>query len=80
MVRQVFHIDLDAFFVAVERVFDPSLNGKPVAVGGEPGGRGVVACASYEARTYGLRAGMPLTQAQRLCPQAIFIPGRYSRY
>ena len=80
MARRIFHVDLDAFFVAVERALDPSLDGKPVAVGGEPGGRGVVACASYEARAYGLKAGMPLTQALRLCPHAIFIPGRYSRY
>ncbi len=80
MVRRIFHVDLDAFFVAVERSLDSSLVGKPVVVGGVPGGRGVVACASYEARAYGLRAGMPLYQSQRLCPKAIFVPGRYSRY
>ncbi len=74
------HIDLDAFFVSVEQVDDPSLKGKPVVVGGRPQGRGVVASASYEARAFGLRAGMPLVTASRLCPQAIFIQGSFPRY
>ena len=78
--RRIFHIDLDAFFVAVERALDPSLEGVPVAVGGEAGSRGVVACASYEARTYGLHAGMPLKTAQRLCPHAIYLSGKYAHY
>ena len=78
--RRIFHIDLDAFFVAVERTLDPSLEGVPVAVGGEAGSRGVVACASYEARTYGLHAGMPLKTAQRLCPHAIHLSGKYAHY
>ena len=77
---RIFHVDLDAFFVAVERVLDPSLEGIPVAVGGEVGSRGVVACASYEARAYGLHAGMPLKTAQRLCPHAVYLPGKYARY
>ena len=77
---RVFHVDLDAFFVAVERVLDPSLEGIPVAVGGEVGSRGVVACASYEARAYGLHAGMPLKTAQRLCPHAVYLPGKYAHY
>ena len=66
--------------MAVERALDPALEGKPVVVGGEPGARGVVACASYEARAYGLHAGMPISQAQRLCPQAVYLKGRFARY
>ncbi len=80
MARRIFHLDLDAFFVSVERALDPSLRGKPVAVGGDPRYRGVVACASYEARKFGLKAGMPLSRAKSLCPHAIFIPGRYHYY
>jgi len=74
------HIDLDAFFVSVEEVLNPELRGKPVVVGGKPGGRGVVASASYEARAFGLHAGMPLITACRLCPQAIFIEGSFPKY
>jgi DNA polymerase-4 len=74
------HIDLDAFFVSVEQVLNPELKGKPVVVGGKPERRGVVAAASYEARTFGLHAGMPLITASRLCPQAIFIEGSFPRY
>ena len=74
------HIDLDAFFVSVEQTLRPELKGKPVVVGGRPDRRGVVASASYEARVFGLHAGMPLATAHRLCPQAIFIEGSFSRY
>jgi DNA polymerase-4 len=78
--RCIFHIDLDAFFVSVEQALDPGLKGKPVIVGGDPEHRGVVASASYEARPFGIHAGMPLSRARRLCPQAIFIRANFSRY
>jgi DNA polymerase-4 len=80
MARRIIHIDLDAFFVSVEQRENPQLKGKPVVVGGRPQGRGVVASASYEARAFGLHAGMPLTTASRLCPQAIFIEGSFPKY
>jgi len=80
MARQIMHIDMDAFFVSVEQALNPDLKGKPVVVGGRPERRGVVAAASYEARTFGLHSGMPLATASRLCPQAIFIEGNFTRY
>lgn len=75
-----FHLDLDAFFISVERILDPSLNGKPVIVGGDPKGRGVVAACSYEAREYGLHSAMPIRKAYQLCPQGIYIRGHYEEY
>ena len=80
MTRRIMHIDLDAFFVSVEQALKPELKGKPVVVGGRPDRRGVVASASYEARAFGLHAGMPLATAVRLCPQATFIEGNFTRY
>ena len=80
MNRRIFHIDLDAFFVSVEQALNPNLQGKPVVVGGRPDRRGVVASASYEARKFGIRAGMPLIKGYHLCPQAIFIQGNFPRY
>ncbi len=79
-VRRVIHADLDAFFVSVEQALDHSLRGKPVVVGGKPEGRGVVASASYEARAFGIKAGMPVATAHRLCPHAIFMSGKFPRY
>ena len=80
MSRTIMHVDLDAFFVSVEQAVSPELMGKPVIVGGKPDRRGVVASASYEARRYGIHAGMPLVTAHRLCPEAIFIEGSYTKY
>lgn len=78
--RQIIHLDLDAFFCSVEELLNPEIRGKRIIVGGDPRGRGVVSAASYAARQYGVHSAMPLREAARLCPDAIFLPTRHREY
>lgn len=78
--RKIIHVDMDAFYAAVEQRDNPELRGKPVCVGGGPHGRGVVQTCSYEARKYGIHSAMSSSKAIRLCPHAIFVPPRFDVY
>jgi DNA polymerase IV len=78
--KYIAHLDLDCFFVSVERIKNPDLMGKPVVVGGSATGRGVVASASYEARAFGVHSAMPTARAQRLCPNLIVVRGSHGEY
>lgn len=83
MSRTILHLDMDAFFAAVEQLDHPQYRGKPVIVGADPKGgrgRGVVATASYEARKYGVHSALPISQAFKRCPHGIYVRGRYKRY
>src|SRR5204862_356687 len=78
--RRIIHIDMDAFYASVESRDDPSLRGKPLAVGGSPTSRGVVMAANYEARAFGVRSAIPMARAVRLCPQLAIVRPDFARY
>ena len=80
MQRIIFHVDMDAFFAAVEQRDNPQYRGKPLIVGAKPGNRGVVSTASYEARKFGIHSAMPINEAFSRCPQGIFITPRMEVY
>src|SRR5688572_17879083 len=78
--RRILHVDMDAFYASVEQRDDPGLRGRPVAVGGDPDKRGVVAAASYEARTFGVRSAIPMAKAVRLCPSLVIVRPDFTKY
>jgi DNA polymerase-4 len=78
--RAIVHVDMDAFYASVEQRDRPELRGRPVIVGADPKGRGVVSAASYEARVFGVRSAMPISKAYRLCPQGVYLPVDMKRY
>ena len=78
--RRIIHLDMDAFYASVEQRDDPALRGRPVAVGGRPESRGVVAAASYEARAFGVRSAMPMARAVRLCPELAIVRPDFAKY
>ena len=80
MSRVILHMDMDAFYASVEVHDDPSLAGKPLIIGALPSERGVVSTCSYEARPYGVRSGMSIKEAYRLCPNGIYMHGHFHRY
>ena len=79
-VRRIVHVDMDAFYASVEQRDNPDLRGRPVAVGGDPDKRGVVAAASYEARTFGVRSAIPMSRAVRLCPSLVVVHPDFTKY
>ena len=78
--RRILHIDMDAFYASVEQRDNPALRGRPVAVGGDPTKRGVVAAASYEARAFGVRSAIPMSRAVRLCPSLVIVRPDFQKY
>src|SRR5262252_1619283 len=78
--RKIVHLDMDAFYASIEQRDNPDLRGQPVAVGGRPEGRGVVAAASYEAREFGVRSAMPMARALRLCPKLVIVRPDFRTY